>query len=209
MSKNNRIEWLSTSTIVSPLGTARYSYLREPDTKFEPCYRITLELDDNQETEDFLDTLLDIQNKFMTSKGEGESSKLKCVKTSDDGAKSIQFKSSATLASGQPRPPIKIYDASNQQVVEEPWGGDRIRVSFKPGGWESGFGIGVKLYMSAVQVIEKEAGSGGSSPFDQVEGGFVGTNTVDASATATKKADTVATEIDEDVPSIDDSDIPF
>lgn len=206
MSNKNRIDWLSKTNITSPLGTARYSYLREPDTKFEPCYRITLELDDNQETEDFLANLLEIQNTFMQGKGEGESTKLKCLKIdADKGTKSIQFKSSATLASGEARPPIKIFDASNQQIVEEPWGGDRIRVSFKPGGWESGFGIGVKLYMAAVQVIEKEGGGGGSSPFEAVDGGFVGSNVTTAAPT---KSPTV-TVIDDDVPTIDDSDIPF
>ncbi len=204
MSKKSKIDWLSDKAMISPTGTARYSYLREADTKFEPCFRITLELDNNAETEDFIEDLIKRQNEFLQSKGEDPMSKLKCLKIDKEtGTKSIQFKSSATLPSGKPRPLLKVYDSNNATTEDEPWGGDRIRMSFKPGGWESGFGIGVKLYMLACQIVEKNGGgSTGASPFDAVEGGYV-------SSTETAPAAMAAAVAEDDVPTLDDSDIPF
>jgi hypothetical protein len=204
MSKKSKIDWLSDTAMTTPTGTARYSYLREADTKFEPCFRITLELDNNVETEDFIADLVSRQNAFLQSKGEDPMSKLKCLKTDmETGTKSLQFKASANLASGQPRPLLKIFDSNNVLTEDEPWGGDRIRMSFKPGGWESGFGIGVKLYMMACQIVEKNGGSStGGSPFDVVEGGYISANEPTPSAVSAAIAE-------EDVPTLDDSDIPF
>ena len=205
MSKKSKIDWLSDKALVSPVGTARYSYLKEADTKFEPCYRITLELDNDADTETFIEDLITKQNDFLKSKGEDAMSKLKCLKIDKEtGAKSIQFKSSALLPNGNPRPPIKIYDGSNQQIEDEPWGGDRIRMCFKPGGWESGFGIGMKLYMMSCQILEKNSSSsGGASPFDTVEGGYVSSGDTAPATLST------ATVTDDEVPTLDDGDIPF
>lgn len=160
-------------TIKSPLGSALFAKLEEPDVfrGGDPTWKITVIFDPNDPE---YKNLRDVVSKFAAdfAKESGKAVEADSVWRSDkqSGMPCMTFK--AKVKQGDDGKPIKlaVVDAAKQPTTE-PWNGDKVRVAFKLGGWTSPFGAGIKPYLSAVQVIERRPkGASGFNAVDVFDG---------------------------------------
>lgn len=205
MGSKSNITWLSQSPIITPEGTAKYAYLQKPDQYGNYC--VTLVLDDTPETTQFVEEMTRLQNEFLVSTGGQPEDRWKAVKQRPDkfdGQQYIQFKTPVKRRDGKDNSPINTYNSKNE-VCDEPWSNDRIRVAFSLGGWTSpSIGSGAKAYTKCVQLVKKASSKEGgqdASPFSTVTGGYEGTSN---STSGTAPAPNLV-----DVPTVSSEDIPF
>jgi hypothetical protein len=177
MTKNTRI----TSTA----GVAQYSYLSEPDTKWndEGVYTITLRLPKDGEgatLKKSLDKILSDQVKEVTATN-GKKPKILGLPVregvADDGSEVLDFKfkmkpsfKSKTGERIEQRP--KVFDSGLKPMTEQVGRGSTVKVNYMPAGYSTSLGTGVTLRLYAVQVIDLVAPGGGSDAFSVEEGGF-------------------------------------
>lgn len=160
-------------TIKSPLGSALFAKLEEPDVfrGGDPTWKITVVFDPNDaEYTALRDTVVKFAADFAkeSDKAIDPSSVWRADKQT--GHPCMTFKAKVKL--GDDGKPIKlaVVDAAKQSTTE-PWNGDKVRVAFKLGGWTSPFGAGIKPYLSAVQVIERRPkGASGFNAVDVFDG---------------------------------------
>jgi len=144
-------------TLKSPLGSALFAKLEEPDVfkGGDPTWKITLILDPTlPSTKAFYDQAAAFAAEFSKSCGKTVeySSIFRADKNS--GSPTITFKSKAKQGDDGKFVKIPVVDG-NKNPTNEPWNGDQCVVAFKFGGWSSPFGVGIKAYLSAVQVVAK------------------------------------------------------
>lgn len=135
--------------IVTPVGTAHYPRLTEPDD-MDKRYKISLELSD-EDAEALIQQMNAAAERFGVRK--------KIPAKSKDGIMLFTFKTHKAP---------KVVDSQNKPV---PAGvrvasGSRVRVRGSLAPYES-FEGGITAYLNAVQVVELNEGSGG---FDKVDG---------------------------------------
>ena len=175
MPTNGKPNIFFSNTIKSPVGSALFAKLLEPDVfkGGEPTWKITLVFDDTDP--EF------VEFKRVVTKFAADFSK-ECDKTVDPdsifradrqtGKPSVTFKSKVRLDDAGMPQRLPIVDENKQPTDREPWNGDSVRVAFKLGGWTSPFGVGIKPYLSAVQVVARATRSsgGGFSAVDIFDG---------------------------------------
>ena len=183
-------------TIISPVGIASYPHLNTPDTRFSdqaPKYKIKLRLDPNeQSTQDFIAALQPIYDaglveqkkenpKYATrmkpefplyaEEFDKEGNPTGMILFKVECKAEYKPKNSDKVVKIKP----KLVDSKNKALADDVkvFGGSKVRVAFTPIPFAfSNTKYGLSLRLEAVQVIELSTGSGGSSPFDEVEGGF-------------------------------------
>ena len=177
--------------ITTPIGTAQWPWLKEPDTKFDKdgVYRVNLRMS-KEEGEGVVAELTKILDAYVDElKGDKPNKNVKIgplpIKDVEDedgvptGEIEFKFKLKAIAGSGantwEQRP--AIFDSQKKPMSENVGGGSRMRVGAEVITYNSpAVGAGISLRLKTVQVIDLVEYSGGSDPdsweFDK-EDGFV------------------------------------
>lgn len=187
-SSNGKPELFFSQTMRSPKGSALFAKLIEPDIfkGGDPTWKITLVFSDTDpEFLAFKDVVEKFAKTFSKQCGKPVDPAKSFGSDRDTGMPTMTFKSKARLDDAGKYIPIAMVDANKAAVTREPWNGDECRVAFKFGGWESALGVGIKPYLSAVQVVSRAVRSSGS--------GFAAVNVFDS-------ASTVATLTEDELP---------
>ena len=153
--------------ITSPLGTAIYPRLTQPDTKFDKdgVYSVDLELDpNNNETKEFIATIRKVADEAYKATCDSKGGKkLKRsevpIKETDDGNIRIKFKLKAKAGNEEKSWTQKpaLFDSAGQAIDTPPniGSGSRIKVAFEVVPFFTAMvGAGVSLRMKAVQIVE-------------------------------------------------------
>jgi len=115
-------------------GRAFWSFTQKPDVKFEPVYRITIQMEDD------------------------EAAKLKAVglkvRRNDDGIFEYKFKRNVTnKKTGEPNPAPKQVDANREPMTAIIGNGSDVVVQYATYNWEYKGKKGTNADFQAVQVI--------------------------------------------------------
>lgn len=182
--------------IVTPLGTAIYPWLVEPDTKFNALgeYKVSLSLPMNK-AEPLIKKIDEAIEKAKTLAPEGK--KVKVAEPpyynevdSDEqetGNVLFKFKSKAKIQTKDGKTinmSPKLFDAKGTLLtdIEQVWGGSKIKISADLAPYFVGaVGAGVSLRLKAVQIIDLVTGGGtnaNSYGFEATEGYEASTETV-------------------------------
>ena len=153
--------------ITSPLGTAIYPRLTQPDTKFDKdgVYSVDLELEpDAKETKEFIATLKNVADEAYSATCESKGGKkLKRsdipIKETEDGKVRIKFKLKAKAGNEEKSWEQKpaLFDSAGHAINTPPniGSGSRIKVAFEVVPFFTAMvGAGVSLRMKAVQILE-------------------------------------------------------
>lgn len=174
--------------ITTPLGTAVYPRIDNPDTKFNEdgvytCKLHVSEDDFNNFKLKFDEMFERAYNKECQEKGKQlRKAPSLPVRITDEGDYEIYAKQVAkrNTSKGLLEFSIAVYDSQGNKMATAPkvGSGSKLRMSVEPSFWfVSSQGFGCTLRLRAVQVIDLvEYGGGGNSEsfgFDDVEGGFV------------------------------------
>lgn len=176
-------------TIASPVGTAGFSFLREPDEKFGAKHRIQIFVDvKSAEAKAFASKLLATQAEYCKKIGKPDPKKVPGLKKADaymadrfgkfgvkEGDLYWEFNSNARKVDGTDDWKfIPIYDVANQPTEDvRVFGGDVVRVSVTLMGYTTGKEYGIKAYLNAVQMLVKKSGGGAASnPFADESANF-------------------------------------
>ena len=139
-------------------GIAMWSYTKQPDTKFDACWRITLLLSDD------------------------EAKKLKAaglkVKRNDDDVYEYKFKRNVDKKKNKEiigkNPPPRVVDAGKNTFDGIIGNGSIVNVQFMPYGWEYLGRKGVSADLQAIQIVDLVPYGGGGYPnsdeFEVVDG---------------------------------------
>ena len=184
--------------ITTPLGRARYPWLTEPDTKFDPegVFRVQLILN-AKENEEFLDRLDAMADEaFEDAKEDLKEKKPQDVEKvrrkdpyeyiyDDSGNKTkkvfVKFKMNhiITTDSGKIELEPDLFDAKGKYIDLDDFnvtGGSEIRVNFTPRKYymASNKLAGISLQLNAVQIVElaKRGGDPDYYGFGEEEDGF-------------------------------------
>lgn len=152
---------------ITPIGTARFPHIEEPDTKGVPGkkpdnkYKVNLVLSE-ADTAAFKKQALAAAKELCPGV---TNPKIPLSKGKKDNVVSFIFKSH--------KKPV-VVDGKRVRVPEgvKIGGGSRIRVSGSFAGYDGAFGDGVTAYLDAVQVIELKERFDAAAAFDAVEDGF-------------------------------------
>lgn len=153
-------------------GTARYPWLKEPDTAFgQESYKCMIILDPKDAK-----PLVDKINKVAEDSFGAKADKAMMPIETDDETGEIILK---TKSSYQP----KFWDSQGNPIIPanlpEIWGGSQLKLGGWIAPWNKNGKMGVTLQLMKVMVVEARGPSGdggsqqGDSGFDTVEGGFV------------------------------------
>jgi hypothetical protein len=162
--------------ITSPLGTAIYPRLTQPDTKFDKdgVYSVDLELDpENKETAEFIATLKKAADDSYAATCESKGGKkLKRsdlpVKETDEGKIRVKFKLKAKAGNEEKSWSQKpmLFDSMGKAMETPPniGSGSRIKVAFEIVPFFTAMvGAGVSLRLKAVQIVELREYTPGSN----------------------------------------------
>lgn len=165
MANNGKPSIFFSKTMKSPAGSALFAKLVEPDVfrGGEPTWKITVVFDPNDaEYKTLRDEVVKFAADFSKESGKAVDANSIFRADKNTGNPAITFKSKVRLDDAGKPVRIPLVDAGKNPIDDEPWNGDTVRVAFTLGGWSSPFGVGIKAYLSAVQVIEKRKNTGGS-----------------------------------------------
>jgi len=153
--------------ITSPLGTAIYPRLTQPDTKFDKdgVYSVDLELDPmDKAASSFIDSLKKASDEAYRDECEKKGGKKlkRCdlpIKETEDGKVRIKFKLKAKAGNEEKsweQKPV-IFDSAGTAMQTPPnvGSGSRIKVAFEVVPFFTAMvGAGISLRMKAVQILE-------------------------------------------------------
>tara|TARA_B100001094_G_scaffold332019_1_gene402388 strand:- start:280 stop:822 length:543 start_codon:yes stop_codon:yes gene_type:complete len=150
------------------VGTARYPWLKEPDTAFgQESYKCMLILD-SKEGALLHKQIVELAEENFGSKAD----KALMPFEKDDETGEFVFK---TKSSFQP----KFWDSQGNPIttsnLPDIWGGSQLKLAGWIAPWNKNGKMGVTLQLMKVMVVQAQGpnGEGGDSGFDTVEGGFV------------------------------------
>jgi hypothetical protein len=163
-------------TVASPKGIAGFSFLVEPDEKFDAKHRIQIFVDkDDPQVKAFVKLLMETKAKFLKSIGKKDDGTCPGLKKADSYL--AQRFAEHGIKEGHPyfefttKPrkdentgewiPVEIRDVKNVVNPElRVFGGDIIRCSVTLAGYNTGKESGIKPYLNAVQILQKKSGAG-------------------------------------------------
>jgi len=164
-------------TIVSPVGTAAYSWLLKPDTAFgQNHFKVTLLLDKADDDAKAFVKKIEAEHK-VAANGHSTPSPVK------DGNKSkAEGHDGHWLVTAKTKFQPKLVDTDRQSLPSSisPMSGDLIRLALAINPYDTGSSSGVSLRLRAVQLVEKrnEGGNVGDV-FDDIAGFTADTTTAD------------------------------
>lgn len=153
---------MSKLTITSPIGTARFPHLNEPDTKFdaEGKYKVDLVITAEEAQAISADIEAARPDEFAASEPGN-----RCVRQVEDKEGNPIW---ILRASTKHAP--RIVDAAKKLTDVRIGGGSRLRLACNVVPVTVRGTTYISAYLNAVQVVEL---SEGASSFDEIEGGFV------------------------------------
>ena len=181
--------------LTTPLGTAVYPKLVEPDTKFNEdgvysCRLIVSEEDFNSfETQ--IKNWLASEYEYHCKAADGKKLKMHDappLKKNDDGDYEIFAKQVARrdTAKGVLHFDVTLFDSKGKKINDKPniGSGSKLKLAVEAHSWNSPMlGVGYSLRLRAAQLIELKEYSGGDGSkfgFGSEEGGFVNEDLGDA-----------------------------
>ena len=193
---------------VTPKGEFRYSWLVEPDTKFEKCeykVEVLVPIEQGQKLFDQLEAHLEEWKKACKASNPNKAWKLVdpqpwTATTDDAGNPVIKFKckrKAKGIRSKDNTPwevQLPIFDGkgcmvSNREPLKKLGAGTLGRVKFQARPYDAPIGVGITLSIQEVQVIKPVEYTQGGTGFDAVEGGWE-----DTAEETTSQAPAVATQ---------------
>lgn len=172
------------NTIATPIGSAVYPKLINPDTKFNAdgvysCKIIVSEEDYNSFRAQ-IDPLVEQEyNKYLIASGKQKLKRAtEPVRINDEGGFEINAKQTAKTTTKQGDVlefKIALYDADVKPITDEPniGSGSKMRLSVQPYFWNiSALGFGYTLRLKAAQILELVEYSSDSNVFSKEAGGF-------------------------------------
>lgn len=152
----------------TPVGTARYPWLTEPDTAFgQSAYKCMLILSPT-EAQPIIQKLDEIKTQFGA-----KADKAMMPFETDEETGDIIFKTKTTFEPS-------FFDSQGNPVVQGSlppiWGGSRLKLSGWLSPWNKNGKMGITMQLMKVMIVEaKGASNSGTqeSGFEAVEGGFV------------------------------------
>ena len=170
--------------MATPVGSAVYPKLINPDTKFNPdgvfsCKLIVSE-DDYNAFRAQLNPLIEQEyNKHCIATGKDKIKRaVEPVRINDDGEYEINAKQTAKTTTKQGDVlefKIALYDADVKPITDEPniGSGTKMKLSVQPYFWNvSALGFGYTLRLKAAQIIELVEYNGDGNVFSKEAGGF-------------------------------------
>jgi len=173
--EKNGLAFDPAGAICTPIGRAEYAWVgSKSDTKFANDgvgkQKITVVFNqDDPEIEPFFNRIMAFQTAALEVLGVEPTDEIAFLKTDDkfDGAPHMVVTRKAKLdpadETGEGVIPVPHYNKSGQEIDEQCWSGDSVRVEFSLCAYNTPQACGVKPYLSAVQVIEEgpREGKGG------------------------------------------------
>jgi hypothetical protein len=188
--------------LTTPIGTAYYPKLTQPDTKFNSdgvySCKLILSKDDFEKFSAIIDPWFEKEYERLVK----ESGKKKLdrspklpLKLNNDNEYEVFAKQVAQreTSKGLLKFDVALFDSSGKKINNPPniGSGSKLRLGVEPSAWFSPMmGVGYTLRLKAAQIIELkeyEGGAGGFS-FDAQEGGFVSEDLGDAFENDSKDA---------------------
>jgi len=156
------------NTIVSPIGTAAYSWLAKPDTAFnQNHYKVTLLLD-KQDTK--AKTFVNMINTAHKKAANGHNTP---SPVRDGDTSKAEGHAGHWTVTAKTKFQPKLVDTHRTPLPEEvaPMSGDLIRMAIVVNDYDTGSASGVSLRLQAVQLVDKRnEGSTIGNVFDDIEG---------------------------------------
>ena len=165
--------------IKTPKGIVRYPYLNTPDTKFnaDGDYKVTLVLDNNDETQALVATLTTLYEQALAeAKIDNPGKKIKSATLpindkTEEGKTHISFRLKAHVIPRDSKPfdqKPALFDAKGNLINKVIGDGSTIRVAFEPiPFYTATVGAGLTFRLKAVQVLSLV-------PFDETSFSFFG-----------------------------------
>lgn len=183
MARRNKVDLPRKKGMLFGPGRAVWPHLHAPDTSFnkDPEYNTQLNLPAEEALPHVraIDELWD--EAVQTVADELGSKKAKRgpyapYEEEEDGSYTFKFKMKAERPDGSDRKP-KIFDAKGTKVRDglKIGGGSTLRVNATASAYNAPFGIGVTLYLNAIQLLKLESWGANSADdfgFDSDESGF-------------------------------------
>ena len=117
-------------------GTAKWAFINNPNTKFEPCWTIDLAPDEPSDLE------------YFRNKG------FRIKKDSTDGLEYIVIKRKVKKANGESNAQPRLVDANKNPIDVQVGNGSKVGVKYTEYSGEGKFGKYQGLDLMAVQVVD-------------------------------------------------------
>lgn len=146
-----------SSTLKSPVGSALFPAIAEPDSYKggEPFYKVTLIFEeDSDQWAEIKGVFTDFAKTYSKEIGKTVTADSVLKTDTRSGKPCITFKSKARQGDNGNFLPMVCVDGT-KAATDAPQNGDQVCVAYTLGGWSSAFGSGIKPYLSAVQVISR------------------------------------------------------
>jgi hypothetical protein len=174
--------------IRTPKGTAAFAFLGKPDNSFgKPRYRINVFFDKaDPEFKEFITKLKALNVEFGKSKGR-KPNPIPVKLTNEKLAGTVNLPVGTpfiemTSKYDENSKPIPVFDASAEKIDTYVYGGDIVRAEGNVSGWELPAGVGIKVYLGAVQLLQSNWKGGKGASFEAEEE-FLGDNVTDPQVT--------------------------
>lgn len=177
---------MSKAAAVTPIGTARYPRITEPDTKFDDngvySTKLLLSKEDYEQYASVLEPWVESEYKrFCTEAGKPKLRRNDNtpLRINDDGEYELHAKQVAVkqTSKGQLTFSVAIFDSQGKKINNPPniGSGSKLKLMVEPVSWfVPALGFGYTLRLKAAQVIDLvEFTGGGGYSFDAHEGGYV------------------------------------
>ena len=189
-------------TISTPIGTAMYPKLTEPDTKFNSdgvySCKLILTKDDFEKFSAVIDPWFEKEYERLvkeSGKKRLDRSQKLPLKLNDDNEYEVFAKQVAQreTSKGLLKFDVALFDSQGKKINNPPniGSGSKLRLGVEPSAWFTPvMGVGYTLRLKAAQIIELKEfqGAAGGFSFDAEEGGFVSEDLGDAFETDSKDA---------------------
>lgn len=157
------------TTIVTPDGIAAFAFLREPDDRFgDPKFRINVFFDiKDDKVKKFYKLLKKLENAWRVEnkrKPKPAKALAAVIKRADEKlAKLVGVEVGATYIKFDTNPRtndeggwirVPIIGANGQPTSTQVYGTDLVAIETNISGWTTPQGLGIKCYLSAVQLLE-------------------------------------------------------
>ena len=174
-------------TISTPIGTAMYPKLTEPDTKFNSdgvySCKLILTKDDFEKFSAVIDPWFEKEYERLvkeSGKKRLDRSQKLPLKLNDDNEYEVFAKQVAQreTSKGLLKFDVSLFDSTGKKINNPPniGSGSKLRLGVEPSAWFTPvMGVGYTLRLKAAQIIELKEfqGAAGGFSFDAEEGGFV------------------------------------
>lgn len=168
--------------IRTPKGVAAFAFLNKPDNSFgKPRYRINIFFDKKDpEYVEFVGKLKKLNEEYGEQTGRKPNpvpikltnEKLSATVNQPVGTPFIEMQSKYDSNSK----PIPVFNAAAEKIDSYVYGGDIVRAEGNVSGWELPAGVGIKVYLGAVQLL-KSNWQGGKGASFEAEEEFLGEDT--------------------------------